>query len=104
MQPPNNIFDIDLSDFCHRWKITTLALFGSVLTPEFNEKSDIDVLVEFSDSAHWTLFDLVHMRDELKALFGREVDLVSKRGIEKSANHIRREHILSTARPLYAER
>ena len=39
----------------------------------------------------------VRMQDELKALLGREVDLVSRRGVESSRNPIRREAILSSA-------
>ena len=39
---------------------------------------------------------------ELKVMLGREVDLVSRRGIERSQNWIRREEILSAARTLYA--
>lgn len=45
--------------------------------------------------------DLVTMEDELESLLGRDVDLVSRRGIERSANWIRREAILSTAEPIY---
>ncbi len=65
--------------------------------------SDIDVLVSFSNDAQWTLFDQVDMQDELKAIFGREVDLVSKRGIERSRNAIRRKAILHSAEVIYAQ-
>ena len=42
------------------------------------------------------------MQDELEALFGRRVDLVSRRGIEHSRNHIRRKSILGSAEVVYA--
>jgi porphobilinogen deaminase len=42
------------------------------------------------------------MKDELEAIFGREVDLVSRRGLEMSRNHIRKQAILSSALVLYA--
>jgi predicted nucleotidyltransferase len=92
----------EIADFCHRWKITRFALFGSVLRDDFQPESDVDVLVDFAEDARWTLFDLVSMQEELEAIFGREVDLVNRRGIEHSRNPIRREAILSSAEVVYA--
>jgi predicted nucleotidyltransferase len=90
-------------EFCQRWKITELALFGSVLRDDFqSENSDIDVLVSFAQDAHWTLFDLVDMEEEIQAIFQRKVDLVSRRGIERSQNHLRRQAILTSAKVIYA--
>ncbi len=87
---------------CQRWQITELALFGSILRETFRPDSDVDMLVTFTDSANWSLFDLVTIEDELKALLQRDVDLVMKRSIEQSHNWIRRQEILSTARVIYA--
>ncbi len=44
---------------------------------------------------------MVTMRDELKGMFGREVDLVSRRGIEASRNICRRLAILESAERIY---
>jgi hypothetical protein len=85
-----------IAEFCRRWKITELAFFGSVLREDFGPESDVDVLVTFSTDAHWSLFDKMHMQDELAEMFGREVDLVSRRAIERSRNWLRREAILSS--------
>jgi predicted nucleotidyltransferase len=93
-----------IADFCHRWRIVELALFGSVLRDDFRPDSDVDVLVTFAPDARWGLFDLVHMQDELKAIFEREVDLVSRRGIEASRNYIRRKAILDSTEVIYATR
>jgi predicted nucleotidyltransferase len=89
-------------EFCKKWKIREFAFFGSVLRDDFQPDSDIDVLVTFDEDAHHSLFDLVDMQDELKVIFGREVDLVSKRGIESSRNYIRKNAILSSAEAIYA--
>lgn len=91
-----------MTDFCRRWGVSELALFGSVLRDDFRPDSDIDVLVSFSADARRDLFDLVDMEDELSAIFGRSVDLVCREGIERSHNFIRRKAILSTAEVLYA--
>jgi predicted nucleotidyltransferase len=64
-----------ISEFCQRWQITELALFGSVLRDDFRPDSDIDCLVKFSDDAHWTLLHIGKMEDELKTIFQRDVDL-----------------------------
>ena len=89
--------------FCRRWRITELALFGSVLRKDFDTDSDVDVLVAFAPDARWTLFDMVTMKEELSRILGREVDLVSRRGIERSRNPIRRREILSSAEVFHAE-
>lgn len=73
-----------------------------MLRDDFQPDSDIDVRVTFDEDAHHSLFDLVDMQDELKIIFGREVDLVSKRGIESSRNYIRKNAILNSAEAIYA--
>lgn len=93
-----------LADFCNRWKVTELAFFGSVLRNDFRPDSDIDLLVSFSPRAKISLFDLVRMQNELKEIFGREVDLVERRAIENSENYIRRKSILSNTKVIYAAR
>jgi len=91
-----------INAFCKKWKVIELSLFGSVLRDDFNAESDVDVLVTFRDDATHTLFDLVRMERELKEIFGRPVDLVSRRGIEMSRNSIRKNAILTSAEAVYA--
>ena len=90
-----------ISDFCKRWKITEFALFGSVLRKDFHPASDVDVLVTFAPEARWGLFDLVRMESELEGLFGRKVELVSRRGLESSPNYLRRKAILESAQVVH---
>src|SRR3977135_3048506 len=90
-----------IAEFCRRWEITEFALFGSVLRDDFHSNSDVDVLVTFTPNARWTLFDMVHMQNELKQIFGREVDLVERRAVVRSENYIRRQHILRSVEPVY---
>ncbi len=88
-----------LVGFCRKWKVTELALFGSVLREDFGPESDVDVLVDLAPGHGLDLFDWVEMIDELKDLFGREVDLVSKRGLR---NPFRRHRILTTREVIHA--
>lgn len=91
-----------VDEFCRRWKITELSLFGSALGDDFGPQSDVDILVSFSREADWSLLDHVRMERELSHLLGRKVDLVSRRAIERSDNWIRREAILGSAKGIYA--
>ena len=91
-----------IKEFCKKWEINEFSLFGSVLTDEFHPESDVDVLVNFNESARHTLFDLTRMKEELEQLLGYEVDLISKRGLESSRNLIRKTTILKSAEPIYA--
>ena len=88
-----------IRDFCARWKITEFALFGSVLREDFRTDSDVDVLISFEANVPWTYFDYVQMKDELRVIFSRKVDLVTKRSLK---NPYRRADILRTHRVVYA--
>lgn len=83
---------------CRKWSVREMALFGSVLRPDFRPDSDVDVLVTFEDDAPWSLWDLLDMRDELHEVFGREVDLVEQRSLD---NPYRRRSILRTRQVIY---
>ena len=91
-----------IADFCRRWKIAEMSLFGSVLREDFSPASDVDVLVRFAEDADWSILDHVTMQEELAEIIGRKVDLVSRRGLERSRNWIRRNAILGGARRIYA--
>lgn len=91
-----------IAGFCRKWKIVEFAFFGSVLRDDFRPQSDVDVLVRFAPDATHSLFDLVHMQDELRGLLGRDVDLVERTAIERSRNYLRRRAILGTAEVVYA--
>ncbi|MBE9194164.1 MULTISPECIES: nucleotidyltransferase family protein [Synechocystis] len=90
-----------LVEFCQRWQIAELALFGSVLRSDFNSKSDIDMLISYLPTAKRGFFEKIQMQEELSSLLNRNVDLVSKNAIEKSHNWLRRKNILDSAEVIY---
>ena len=94
---------LDIAPFCKRWKIREFAIFGSILRDDFKPESDVDVLVTFSQAAEWGLFDHVQMRNELESLLGRKVDLVTRRALEQTQNHILRERITNSAKVIFSE-
>lgn len=96
------IIDKDsLADFCRRWQIRELALFGSSVRDDFSQDSDIDLLVTFADDVRYTFGHLATMQTELAQMFGRPVDLISRHAVERSANYIRRKSILDAAEVIY---
>ena len=91
-----------IAEFCDRWQVTEFALFGSVLRNDFRPDSDIDVMVQFHPDAHPTFTTLDQMEAELKTIFHRAIDLITRQGIENSRNYLRRQEILSSAQVIYA--
>ena len=91
-----------IAEFCDRWRVTEFALFGSVLRADFHANSDIDVMVQFHPDAHPTFSTLDQMEAELQTIFQRNIDLITRQGIETSRNYLRRHEILSSAQVIYA--
>ena len=89
----------ELAEFCRKWRVRELAMFGSVLRDEFGPESDIDFLVRFGSNALWDLWDLTEMREELSTLVRRPVDLVEQEALR---NPYRRREILATCEVVYA--
>jgi predicted nucleotidyltransferase len=87
-----------IAEFCEKWNIIELSIFGSVLRDDFGPHSDIDVLVSLAPHTGLGLFDWVQMIDELEGLFGRKVDLVEASTLR---NPYRRKEILGTRQVLH---
>ena len=87
-----------ISEFCRKWKIQELSLFGSVLREDFGSESDVDILVSFEPDAPWSYFEWADMQEELNAIFDRKVDLVEKEGLR---NPYRRHAILTSKKVIY---
>ncbi len=90
-----------IANFCHRWRIRELAIFGSALREDFRPDSDVDVLVAFEPGVQWGFQHWLEMTRELETLLGPKVDLVERRLVEQSKNYIRRQHILSHLEHIY---
>ena len=87
----------EIADYCRRNGIKRLRVFGSVLRDDFTPESDVDLLVAFQPDAGIDLFDFVRIKQELGDLLGREVDLVSEKGISKYI----RDEVMAEAEVLY---
>jgi predicted nucleotidyltransferase len=97
-----------LQEFCQKWHIVELAVFGSILRDDFRlggeDPSDVDMLFTDGENACKNLILQVRMTFELEELLHRGVDLVSKTAILADPNYIRRQNILESAKVIYVER
>ena len=91
-----------ISKICRKYDVAELAVFGSVLRDDFRPDSDVDFLVTFrnNDAGPWA-GKFMSMEEELAAVLGRPVDVVSRHGIEQSPNWIIRKSILRSAQVVY---
>lgn len=86
-----------IATFCRKWHVTELALFGSVLRDDFGPESDVDVLVTF-EPGYQIGFAISRMRRELAEIFGRRVDIGTKRAVKPRLI----EAILASSEVIYA--
>ena len=82
-------------DYLKQYKVIEIGIFGSFARNEMTDKSDIDILVEYSRGT--TILDIVKMKQELNELIGRKIDLVSKRAVRKRIM----ENILTDLQTVY---
>jgi hypothetical protein len=66
--------------------ITSLALFGSVVHGDARPDSDVDVLIDIAPAARFSLVDLVSVKKFLEERLGREVDVVTRQGIDPAVS------------------
>lgn len=89
-----------LSDFCRRWHIQKLSLFGSALRGQLRPDSDVDLLVEFQPGHRIGLIQMARIERELSDLIGRKVDLRTPADLSRYF----RDEVLAEAQVQYAER
>jgi predicted nucleotidyltransferase len=87
-----------LADLCQQYGVTELALFGSAVRGEMGPDSDIDVIVEFDPAARIGILKFESLVEDLEALVGRKIDLVTKRGLKPWVC----PEVLKEARVIYA--
>jgi len=89
----------DVIKLCKKYYVVELSIFGSSLRDDFNENSDVDILVSFERNSNITLFDIIEIENEFTKLLNRKVDVVERESLK---NPIRKNKILSTREIIYA--
>ena len=72
-----------IKDLCKQYKVKSLYSFGSVNTSAFNEKSDIDLLIDFEPDISIEDYtdNFFSLREKFSNLFKRDIDLVTRRSL-----------------------
>ncbi|MFO7669360.1 MAG: nucleotidyltransferase domain-containing protein [Bacteroidales bacterium] len=72
-----------IKELCDKHKVEELYIFGSFLTNEYNESSDVDLLIQFGKIDLNDYFDnYMDLKEELEALLNRPIDLVENHAIK----------------------
>ena len=87
-----------LADYCRQAGITRLEAFGSTARGEAKRGSDVDLLATFAGNPGVRFFT---MEDEMAAILGVPVHLLTRDSVEQMSNPYRRESILADARVIY---
>jgi predicted nucleotidyltransferase len=88
-----------IQELCKASKVKTLFAFGSVTREDFNENSDIDLIVDFEEKDPFKYTDLYFgLKSKLEDLLKRQVDLLEERGVK---NKLFREQLDNTKIKIY---
>ena len=86
----------EIEELCRRYRIRRLSFFGSVIREDFDDESDVDILVEFQAGAKVGL-SFFSLQQELSQILGRQVDLSTPGFLSPRI----RDKVTSEARPVY---
>ena len=68
-----------------KYFVNSIGLFGSIVRDDFTDKSDIDIIVDFSKPIGIEFIDLA---DFIESKLNKKVDLVSKNGVKPKYFHL----------------
>ena len=74
-----------------KYFVNSIGLFGSIVRDDFTDKSDIDIIVDFSKPIGIEFIDLV---DFIESKLNKKVDLVSKNGVKPKYFHLIESEII----------
>jgi predicted nucleotidyltransferase len=87
-----------LRAICRRYHVRELSLFGSMARGDFDDQSDVDLLVEFEPDIEVGFLTLSRLQRELSEILGLPIDLVPKHGLKPAI----KQEVLASAELLYA--
>ena len=90
---------LQIQELCKVNKVKSLFAFGSVTRDDFNESSDIDLVVDFEEKDPFKYTDLYfNLKSKLEEILKRQVDLLEERAIR---NRIFRQQLENTKVKIY---
>lgn len=74
-----------IKQLCKEYRVKSFSVFGSVVSDNFSNESDIDFLVDFDEKDPLKYTDLYfQLKDKLEQVLKRQIDLIEDRGIKNS--------------------
>jgi predicted nucleotidyltransferase len=72
-----------ISRICSEHHVEQLFIFGSIATPNFNEQSDVDILIQFSQQINPEDYfnNYMDFKEKLESVLNREVDIVENQAV-----------------------
>lgn len=98
LPPPPEVIARKLADYCRRVGITRLETFGSAARGDAKRGSDVDLIATFAANPGLRFFS---MEDEMAAILGVPVHLLTRDSVEQMSNPYRRQSILADAKVIY---
>ena len=90
---------VQIQELCKVNKVKSLFAFGSVTRDDFNESSDIDLVVDFDEKDQFKYTDLYfNLKSKLEEILKRQVDLLEERAIR---NRLFRQQLENTKVKIY---
>ncbi len=77
---PSELIREHLSELREEYLVSTIGIFGSFARGEATEMSDVDILVEFSETVD--IFHFIRLQDRLAAITGKRVDLATPQALK----------------------
>ena len=94
-------YTADITNLCRQYRVKTLYAFGSVLTDKFNNKSDIDLMVDIDETNPLAYAEhYFDFKFALEGLLKRPIDLLENKAIK---NPFMLEHINNAKQLIYAK-
>lgn len=74
----------ELKQLCSTFQVKKLYVFGSVVSGEFNDKSDIDFLISFDENISIEQYteNYFSLHYKLKEIFNRKIDLITEKSLK----------------------
>ena len=95
-----SVDQLKLREICKQFGVREMAVFGSVLRPDFDSSSDVDLLVRFEPSARFRMLSIAELEEAIGELLTRPVDVLDWDAVEEDPNWVMRRSILESARRL----
>jgi predicted nucleotidyltransferase len=95
--------DVDIpkiENFCKKWNLTKVEVFGSAARGDMHPKSDVDIIIS-GDVSGFNIGRFIKMQSDLEQIFGRPIDLFTREGIDRWRNKRLHKRILSETEVIY---